>query len=503
MVKAAYLRKSVALLAWIDSHRPDAEVRWNSEFLGDWRALMPRWMQDGNGIRLELHGSGRRMVFRVLSVHSAPWGARVRIQGLAALMPEMQVIWNDLAPSPDTNPVLIKGVLYWARTRWPGCRILSISRATDRAHTFSGRYCRIRLKHGAGDILLLAGLSQEDDAQAPALLTQALLWLAYLMKKHLLTGAPAVHLLAPAGFSSILVHRCRLIHPEQARIQVWEFQEDACQILAVRPAAAPPLPVEDRDFRWPILGPFRWSSRLARVLDLAPDSIQRYPRFQDYDSLRLLGLEFARVLGPERDRVIFGVGAQQTELTEENFPELQKLVEEILFYRRADSPAVDHPYYRAQSERWLECLLLNEIPFLFPELVPGSAYPQIPVYLGKVPGRVDILGADYAGNLVVMELKVSEDPDMPLQSLDYWGRVVAHNANGDFERRGYFPGIRLSRAYPKIYLVAPIFTYHDSLETLIRFLDPDLEVTKISINEDWRCGVRILRRSNLRYGNAV
>ena len=241
---------------------------------------------------------------------------------------------------------------------------------------------------------------------------------------------------------------------------------------------------------------------LERVVGLAPDAIQRYPRFQDYDSLRLWGLEFARVAGPDRDRVSYGVGLQ-TELTEDNFGDLRALVEEILYYRRPDSPAPNHPYYRMQSERWLECLLLTDIANLFPELVPGSVYPQIPVYLGKVPGRVDILGADREGNLVVMELKVSEDPNMPLQSLDYWGRVIGHNLNGDFERRGYFAGQRLSRARPKIYLVSPLFSFHDSLERVLRYLDPKLEVSKIGINEDWRCGAKILRRSNCRCGGLL
>jgi hypothetical protein len=87
---------------------------------------------------------------------------------------------------------------------------------------------------------------------------------------------------------------------------------------------------------------------------------------------------------------------------------------------------------------------------------------------------------------------------MPVQALDYWGRVVQHNNNGDFERRGYFSEVRLNRHYPKIYLVSPIFSYHDSTELLLRYLDPNLEVWKISINEDWRCGVRTLRRIQYR-----
>jgi hypothetical protein len=258
------------------------------------------------------------------------------------------------------------------------------------------------------------------------------------------------------------------------------------------------VPLEDRDFRWPVLGPFRWSPLLARVVELAPEVIQRYPKFQDYDSLRIWGLELARVFGPARDYVCYGVGSQQVELSEDKFNDLRSLVEEIIYYRRPDSPAPDHPYYRMQSERWLECLILENVALLFPELIPGSVYPQIPVYLGKVPGRVDILGTDREGNLVVMELKVSEDPDLPLQSLDYWGRVIVHNLSGDFEKRGYFAELRLSRARPKIYLVSPIFSFHDSLERVLHYLDPTLEIAKIGINEDWRCGVKILRRISCR-----
>ena len=266
----------------------------------------------------------------------------------------------------------------------------------------------------------------------------------------------------------------------------------------IRRATVPLVPEEDKDFRWPVLGPFRWSPLLEKVLNLAPNLIRRYPRFQDYDSLRLWGLDFARVMGVDRDRICFGVGPVRTELTEDNFDSLRALVREILYYRRADSPDVRHPYYKLQAERWLESLVLDDIPRLFPEMAPESVYSQIPVYLGNDPGRIDILGADRLGTLVVMELKVTADPDLPVQALDYWGRVIQHSNNGDFERRGYFSEVRLNRQHPKIYLVAPVFSFHDSTELLLRYLEPDLEVWKISINEDWRCGVKVLRRLQYR-----
>ncbi len=492
---AIYLRRSMALLEWIDLTHPEAKVTLGSAELGCWRDICPRWRLEGCRIRLQIRRPERSLAFWVASVHSAPWGGTFKIWDRGRPSEEIQVIWTDPPSLSQLNRTHMEtAARAWARSILPGCRIVSARKAPDRAHTLSGSYLRLRLRHGDADHLLLACAEGCDGEQAHAILTQALLWLALLRDKNQIRGTPTVYLLIPEGHADVLIHRSRLINPKRARIEVREYREGASHQWEARRPAPPAAPVEDRDFRWPVLGPFRWSPLLARVLDLAPDAIQRYPRFHDYDSLRLWGLEFARVLGPERDRVCYGLGSQQVELTEENFDDLRALINEIVYYRRADSPGTDHPYYRMQAERWLECLLLNDISFLFPELVPGSVYPQIPVYLGKVPGRVDILGADRAGNLVVMELKVSEDPDMPLQSIDYWGRVIGHNLSGDFEKRGYFAGLRLSRARPKIYLVSPIFTFHDSLERLLHCLDPDLEVVKIAINEDWRSGVKILRR---------
>lgn len=205
-------------------------------------------------------------------------------------------------------------------------------------------------------------------------------------------------------------------------------------------------------------------------------------------------------MGPERDRVCFGVGTQRTDLTEDNFPTLSSLVDEILYFRRPDSPDIRHPYYRLQAERWLEALVLEDVAQLFPEMAPESVYSQIPVYLGKDPGRIDILGADRSGTLIVIELKVAPDSDLPLQALDYWGRVIQHNDNGDFEHRGYFSEVRLNRNRPRIYLVSPVFSFHDTTENLLRFLDPELEVWKVSINEDWRTGVKVVRRLRYRCG---
>ncbi len=499
---AAYLRRSLALLAWIGSSYPDARVTLDSVELGRWRDLGARWQLDGNRIRLQMRWVERNAMFWVTAVRAAAWGAMIKICGQHRPADEIRVIWKEPeAASKPGGSRMLAAAQAWLRSIQPGCRILAVYQTTDRAHTLSGTYLRIRLRCGDAEYLLLASTDEAEEGRAQEILGQALLWLSHLRATSLSRTTPTVYLLVPEGRSAVLCHRSMFVNPERVRIELREYRESAPQQWEVRQPDPPVTPIEDRDFRWPVLGPFRWSSLLARVMDLAPATIQRYPRFDEYDSLRIWGLEFARVLGPERDRITYGIGSQHVELTEDNFADLRTLVDEVVYYRRADSPAPDHPYYRMQAERWLECLLLSDIAHLFPELAPGLVYPQIPVYLGKIPGRVDILGADREGNLVVMELKVAEDPDMPLQSLDYWGRVIGHNLSGDFERRGYFAGIRLSRRRPKIYLVSPIFSFHDSLERVLRFLNATLEVSKIAINEDWRCGVKILHRTEYKCGN--
>jgi hypothetical protein len=500
MAKAACQRRILAALEWIHSIHAEAKVSLGGTEWGLWQGLQPSWQLHGNRIQLRLRGPGRIVVCWVSGIHVTASGVEIKIsRGLNASQ-SLRVSWMEASDGAQPGHDLLQAVRIWLQSMLPGCRLLSVSQAPDRAHSLSGKYLRMRWKHGARDHFLLASSESEDEAQIAPILTQSLLWLACLRAKNLLHTTPTVYLLVPRGRSIALCHRAGLVNPDRARIEVWEYRGGVSRPWESHRPGPPSPPVEDRDFRWPILGPFRWSALLARVIDLAPTSIQRYPRFQDYDSLRLMGLEFARAMGSGRDHICFGVGSQQVELNENNFEDLRNLVNQILFYRRADSPAIEHPYYRMQAERWLESLLLNEAAFLFPELIPGSIYPQIPVYLGRIPGRVDILAADRAGNLVVMELKVTEDPDLPLQSLDYWGRVIGHNLNGDFERRGYFAGLRLSRARPKMYLVAPVFTFHDSLERILRCLDPGLEVTKIALNEDWRCGVRILNRTDYRCG---
>ena len=150
-----------------------------------------------------------------------------------------------------------------------------------------------------------------------------------------------------------------------------------------------------------------------------------------------------------------------------------------------------------QPERWLESLLLRDIRVIDARLDPRFVYPQVPAFLGGDRGMIDILSVTSEGRLVILELKVSEDIELPMQGLDYWLRVRWHNARNEFQTRGYFPGVTLSPLPPLLYFVCPQFRYHSSFPTLAGHLDPSIPMVQVGINENWREGVRVLLRRPL------
>lgn len=498
----AHLRKCRVLLESLDATPAEAVVYWDSRALGTLADVRMRWRVAGAAITLLLEAPERRVFLRVTSVRSIPGGLEILARdGTRAPAHHVAVVGEAACPAPPAGfQTLWLPVRRWLAERFPEARVLRAAKLADRAHSISGAFLRVSFRWRGRELLLLAADPAAALPEPHAVLTQALLCLEHLARGNAPGRAARVLLLVPPALSGVVYHCARRTNAARVRVSLWELGQCGADI-EVRRAHPPGPPVENRDFRWPVLGPFRWNALLGRVLELAPESIRRYPRFQDYDSLRLSGLEFARAIGEDRSRILFGVGGgQQVELTEDNFESLHALVEEILYFRRADSPSTSHPYYRMQAERWLESLILDDAARLFPEMAPEAVYSQIPVYLGSDPGRVDILGVDRQGTLVVMELKVAMNPGLPVQALDYWARVIQHNHRGDFQRRGYFVEAALNRRRPKIYLVSPVFSFHDSTEKILGYLDPSLDVWKISVNEDWRCGVRVLNRTRVACG---
>jgi hypothetical protein len=112
----------------------------------------------------------------------------------------------------------------------------------------------------------------------------------------------------------------------------------------------------------------------------------------------------------------------------------------------------------------------------------------------KDRGILDVLGVTRRGRLVIIELKTSEDLQLPIQAVDYWLRVRRHQRDGDFQRCGYFGGIGLDPQPPLVWLVAPGLRFHSATETLLRYLSPEIQITRYGLNENWRRGIKVIFR---------
>lgn len=96
--------------------------------------------------------------------------------------------------------------------------------------------------------------------------------------------------------------------------------------------------------------------------------------------------------------------------------------------------------------------------------------------------------------LAILELKATENVDLPLQAADYWSRVRWHQSQGDFARYGYFPGIELQTAPPLVYLIAPALRFHPTTDVLHRYLSREMEIIRVGVAESWRRGLRVMFR---------
>lgn len=328
---------------------------------------------------------------------------------------------------------------------------------------------------------------EESQSEMNKILSVGLIWYSHLKARH--KRLRELYLFLPEAKANTVLNRAAWINKRTPQVRVFEVTDNHTVTRLKLPAEGTPP-----SCAWPVRGPYKTSPLLLKVIGLEPNLIRRYPRLNGYDSLRIHGLEFAKVYGKSREAIAFGVGKHKENLTKDNWPELKKLVAEIAARRRFDTPDKQHPFYRLQQERWLESLLLDDIKKLGLELDETCVYSQVPVYLGEDRGVADILTVDRDGRLIVIEVKADLDIDLPFQGLDYWSSVHWYNRHHVFQKHGYFQGVKLSKDYPLLYLVAPLFRFHKSFDVITGFIRPEVEMVKIGVNWDWRRELKVLRK---------
>ena len=289
------------------------------------------------------------------------------------------------------------------------------------------------------------------------MLSFGLIWLDYLRRRETRLSVGTLAVFVPIGSENTTCHRVRYLNKDAARYRVFVH---GAGILEERVDPGDYTNFSTR------LDPFcssaadpelsGWIERLSAI-----DGVECRPRADGSVSLAVRGLEFARTSG---STLLFGIDERHaTHLSNaRQLLEIENLARGLARLRNAAAPDRANPLYLRHPEAWLEAQVRASVCNIDAGIRDTPLYGQAPHFAAGARGIMDILAADYDGGLVVIEVKASEDIHLPLQALDYWMRVKWHLERGEFEGRGYFPGIPLRPGPPRMVLVAPALNFHPS-----------------------------------------
>jgi hypothetical protein len=363
-----------------------------------------------------------------------------------------------------------------------------------------GRYAQILLKRKHERIAVTGPVVSSHPASVDALLSSALLWFRRTADR---VKPPHVHqfwlIVSPELLKPLLYRVALLRRGLKDMIKVFTVDDDLTSLNEVTCPDKHEL-WKGKLARFPPVAPAILSTQAAAIIAEAPHAID-VVNARHGETLRYFGLPFARVrslLG--REKVWFGINRAHRQLLDESTRDAwQSLLHDLREHRSASASDHHHAFYRAAPEAWLESLLRRDITKLDPGLIIAPLHAQFRTARGAKLGirPIDLLALRQDGRLVVIELKVSEDREHVLQGADYWRRVEAHRRRGHIARAKLFGERKIRDESPLVYLVAPTLRVHPSFQTLAHCISNDVEIYRFDINEDWRSGVRVMRRTRV------
>jgi hypothetical protein len=360
-----------------------------------------------------------------------------------------------------------------------------------------GRYARIVLRRKQTRVAVCGPVVSSHPATVDAFLAAALLWFKRTADRIKPPYLEQLWLVVAEELLKPLLYRVTLLR-DALRETIRVFTVDD-ELARLQPADC----LERRDLwkkklaHFPPLPEANICPETAAIIAVAPEAID-VVHARHGETMRYFGLPFARVrslLGAER--IWFGLDAQRRRLLDDSTRrDWENLLRDLREYRSASAADHRHAFYRSAAEAWLESLLRREITKLDPGLIIAPLHAQFRTARGGKLGirPVDLLALRQDGRLVVIELKVYEDREHVLQGADYWRRVEAHRRRGHIARAKLFGDLKIKDEPPLVYLVAPTLRVHPSFATLARCIANDIEIYRFDINENWRSGVRVMRR---------
>lgn len=387
------------------------------------------------------------------------------------------------------------------KQEFQGWRLENISNHSDREHSFSTWYTRGLARQGRTGCAFIGLASDEAPAAADAALAFGLIWLDWLRGRLDKTMVPRLRVYLPREAVELNAQRASVINRRAVQLELFEWNGGSERPTRVNIETAGDVATRLVLHRQNEALINRHRELLRGLLN---DDVDRLTMATDssgrFVSARVAGLEIARIEGDLSPKIYFGLEGSVRRLDESNHDDFRYFVSRVLARRSAGSEDTADEFYRLQSERWLESMLVSDITRIDPSLSPEFAYPQVPAFSRTDRGVIDILSVTRDGRLAVIELKLDEQINLPFQALDYWLRVERLRQEEKFQQYGYFSGMALADASPLLYLVVPAFRFHSTTTRMLRYLDASVTVMQIGINDQWRHGIKVLFRRELRSG---
>ncbi len=443
----------------------------------------------GNRLLIQAWDETRNLARRIVGVHEErPGKLELTIERFGGIEGRISLVDAERAgpAAARRGPRLVfrEEFRRALRRQFPDWRLAELSAESNLEESLSAGYPRA-LVHKGG--LGWAAIAAPPGA-AGGVLTFGLIWLDYLRKRERRLTIAGLALFLPQAEAKVACLRLPFLNPRAARFQAFVYSAGGYEDR-LDPADYGNLATELDSCSG--LAPQRpgqvagWIERLSRL-----PAVERFPRRDGSLSLRVRGLEFARTAGED---LLFGL-ERKSAVREANIAEVEDLAREIARLRAPRSAARENPIWRLHAEAWLESQVRANLEEIDASLSAQPVYGQVPAVVGGDRGVLDLLAVERGGRLAVIELKASEDVHLPLQALDYWMRVRWHAERGDFSRQGYFPGIPLSREWPRLLLVAPSLEFHPKTETVLKYFAPEIEVERIGLAVEWRQRPRVMFR---------
>ncbi len=493
----AGLDRALAVMASSGS----TEVREDGEWLAELAALRYELRPEGKNPLVHLWSDNSNLTRRILRVREQTDERIVlEVRRFGRTKPGKLEFLRTDAPRASAR---VTREQFRARLRrvlaeqFPDAVIGPLTASPDLEHSLSGVYVRGRMHESSREWAVMAVAPGEAGAAVEGILTAGILWLDCTRERAQSRAMEGLRLFVPEGAGRAVLERSGALSPA-ARVEVFEFRDDSSRVESM--AASNEGNVEGwltprRELESALAEAREALARVhALALHLPPagdDIGLRFVAACGEVSVGFRGLEFARW---SREGILFGLGDPRERLTTEKEAALDRLVRRLDLHRNSLASETTHSLYRAAPERWMETLAIQDPTRLDAQLDAGYLYSQLPALGAGERGVIDLLGVTRRGRLVVIELKASEDMQLPMQAVDYWLRVRRHQRNGDFERYGYFVGKELDSKPPLVWLVAPALRFHSSAETVLKYLSPDIQVTRIGLGESWRSGLKVVFR---------